>query len=201
MNKSLRLRSRKAEAQIISELLLVAIAVVGGIMVFVWTTGAYKSNSSVELPRTESIQIIGYDTRDTASLTGLSTINNGASGSGKLVAGSEYIVLKLRNAGNTDIKITKIIIMGVEHTWHGAITAPATTAPDAGKFQVYSKISGNPQNVDRNSPSLAPGEDARVAAKLSSSLPDDIQIGRNLPVEIETSNGSFNFSVVTDQTE
>ncbi len=203
-----KIQNRKAVAPIIATLLLVAIAVVGGIIVFVWASGMFGSTAGTALPNAESIQLIGYDARDVADLTGFTTggpaIDNGQTGSNSKLAktagaNGEFIVFKVRNTGVAEILINKVTIVGVDHTWDSD-TASATDAPADGLFEVYSKLSGNANS--KATPSIAPGEDARIAVKLSDTLPDDISLGRNLQMKIKTEQGStFNFFVVTGTTE
>jgi flagellin-like protein len=217
-----KIQNRKAVAPIIATLLLVAIAVVGGIIVFVWASGIFGSTAGMALPTAESIQLVGYDARDivgtataSTSFAGFTTagpgtatapgIANGQTGSNnKLAAGSEYVVLKLRNTGTSEILINKVTIMGVDSTWDS--DAPNATLnhednePAAGTFEVYTKLSTD--IAPKSTPSIAPGEDLRIAVKLSASLPDDIGVGRNLQMKIKTEQGAtFNFFLVTGQTE
>ena len=60
-------RERRGVAPIIVTLLMVAIAVVGGILIFVFAQGFFSS-SQVEGPAIESVTMIGYDTRDVAAV-------------------------------------------------------------------------------------------------------------------------------------
>ena len=206
-----KVQNRKAVAPIIATLLLVAIAVVGGIIVFVWASGMFGSTAGTALPNAESIQLVGYDARDVAAtassgLTGFTEdgppVSNTANN--KLVAGTDYMVIKVRNTGTAEILINKVTIMGVDHTWDSdapnATLGDAANAPAAGTFEVYTKTSGD--IAPKATASIAPGEDARIAVKLSASLPDDISLGRNLQMKIKTEQGStFNFFLVTGTTE
>src|SRR3972149_415453 len=55
--------SHKAVAPIIATLLLVAIAVVGGTIIFVFAQGFFSSSQISGTPQIESVQILGYDSR------------------------------------------------------------------------------------------------------------------------------------------
>ena len=127
-------KSRKAVAPIIATLLLVAIAVVGGIIVFVWASGMFGTTAGIALPNAESLQLIGYDARDTTDLAGITgpAIDNTANQ--KLQAG-EYIVLTVRNDGVGDMIFGKVVIMGKEHTWDSD-AAGAADAPAADTFEM-----------------------------------------------------------------
>ncbi len=203
-----KIQKRKAVEPIIATLLLVAIAVVGGIIVFVWASGMFGSTAGTALPNAESIQLIGYDARDVADLTGVTgagpALDNGKTGSDNKLAktagaNGEFIVFKVRNTGVAELLINKVTIVGIDHTWDSD-AAGATDAPADGLFEVYTKLSGDASS--KATPSIAAGEDARIAVKLSASLPDDINLGRNLQMKIKTEQGStFNFFLVTGTTE
>ena len=66
MSKRNKLTSRRAVAPVIATLLLVAIAVVGGSIVFVFSQGFFSSAQISGAPQIESLQITGYDARDVA---------------------------------------------------------------------------------------------------------------------------------------
>ncbi|MEK0367486.1 MAG: archaellin/type IV pilin N-terminal domain-containing protein, partial [Nitrosopumilus sp.] len=59
-----KLTSRRAVAPVIATLLLVAIAVVGGSIVFVFSQGFFSSAQISGAPQIESLRIIGYDATD-----------------------------------------------------------------------------------------------------------------------------------------
>ena len=56
-----KLTSRRAVAPVIATLLLVAIAVVGGSIVFVFSQGFFSSAQISGSPNIESLKITGYD--------------------------------------------------------------------------------------------------------------------------------------------
>jgi flagellin-like protein len=194
-----KVQNRKAVAPIIATLLLVAIAVVGGIIVFVWASGMFGSTAGTALPNAEAIQLIGYDARETSALTGLTTTPALTNTADQALKPGEFVVLKVRNTGTADIFISKVTIMGKDHTWDSDASS-ATDAPAADKFEIYSKTS---TDVDsKAAPSIAPGEDARIAINLHTGLPNDITVSRNLQVKMKTEQGSaFNFFVVTGLAE
>jgi len=68
-SKQNKLTSRRAVAPVIATLLLVAIAVVGGSIVFVFSQGFFSSAQISGAPQIESLQITGYDASDVQLLT------------------------------------------------------------------------------------------------------------------------------------
>jgi hypothetical protein len=191
-----KIRRRKALMPIVATILLIGTTVMGGISVYVWESGLLGGTSGMALPTTMSMQLLGYDARDTTDLTSLTTLDNGVSDPTSLVAGSEFMVLKVRNTATQEITVDKVIILGKEHIWDSDATS-ATEAPAKGEFQIYQRLSGDP-TMQKTKPSLASGEDARIALKLSDSLPHNISLGRNILVKVKTTDGSmFNFNIVT----
>jgi len=59
-----KMTSRRAVAPVIATLLLVAIAVVGGSIIFVFSQGFFSSAQVSGAPQIESIEIVGYDASD-----------------------------------------------------------------------------------------------------------------------------------------
>ncbi|MFQ5572867.1 MAG: archaellin/type IV pilin N-terminal domain-containing protein, partial [Nitrosopumilaceae archaeon] len=55
---------RRAVAEVIATLLLVAIAVVGGTIIFVFSQGFFSQSQVSGTPTIESVKILGYDARD-----------------------------------------------------------------------------------------------------------------------------------------
>ncbi|MCH7941005.1 MAG: hypothetical protein IH842_03450, partial [Thaumarchaeota archaeon] len=67
--KSRKCRStHRAVAPVIATLLMVAIAVVGGTIIFVFSQGFFNQAQVSGTPTIESVKILGYDARDIASL-------------------------------------------------------------------------------------------------------------------------------------
>ncbi len=64
-----RTRKHRAVAPVIASLLMVAIAVVGGTIIFVFSQGFFNQSQVSGTQKIESVKIIGYDARDVAKLT------------------------------------------------------------------------------------------------------------------------------------
>ncbi|HSB50681.1 MAG TPA: archaellin/type IV pilin N-terminal domain-containing protein, partial [Nitrosopumilaceae archaeon] len=65
MTKTLEKQTRKnrAVAPVIATLLMVAIAVVGGTIIFVFAQGFFSQSQISGTPSIESVKILGYDAR------------------------------------------------------------------------------------------------------------------------------------------
>lgn len=63
-----KIASRRAVAPVVGTLLLIAIAVVGGVMVFSFSQESFASSQVSGTPQIEFLKIVGYDARDTEKL-------------------------------------------------------------------------------------------------------------------------------------
>ena len=136
-----RVRKRKAVAETIGTLLILAITVAGAVLVANFVRDGFfdaSQNPSGSDARVDSIQLTGYDTRDSNSDTligiptllndfnemlctkgdsvkctvTLLTLNNIPSASG-----TEFIVLKLHNMNVNSIFLQGISINNIKHNW------------------------------------------------------------------------------------
>src|SRR3989344_7820552 len=172
-------QSRRAISDIIVSLLLVAMTVIGGIIVFgiVRDSGVAESVTS-ELSQPLSfeggIKISAYDARDGSDLMGTGLNNAPTGGVYELVAG-EYIVLKITNNSPNAIFLNDVIVNEVSHTFDDGNTLP----PDGGKFSI---IPGTDDEGDtpQSSREIGGGKSVRIVIKIGSvsdiSLNDAIRI-------------------------
>jgi len=61
-------RNHRAVAPVIATLLMVAIAVVGGTIIFVFAQGFFSQAQISGTPTIEAVKIMGYDARDVTNL-------------------------------------------------------------------------------------------------------------------------------------
>ncbi len=64
----IKLSKHKAVAPVIATLLMVAIAVVGGTIIFVFAQGFFSNTQVSGTPTIEALKVIGYDARDADEL-------------------------------------------------------------------------------------------------------------------------------------
>lgn len=201
MSKQNRLTSRRAVAPVIATLLLVAIAVVGGSIVFVFSQGFFSSAQISGTPSIESLKILGYDARDATQLTlhdgqpvtGLAGTNS----TNGLVAG-ERIAVYLKNDSVQKVTLSEVRFAGEVYTFAtaaaGALNTGTGTGTD-GQFQIATK--GTPSGgLDSTSAEIQPGQQASVILQLK----DTIKTGRDAQFKLSTSNGAvFVGTVVAGQ--
>ena len=120
-----KMASRRAVAPVIATLLLVAIAVVGGSIIFVFSQGFFSSAQISGSPQIESVEITGYDASDVLTLQihdGLCTadctttslfdgnVTNG------LVTG-ERVAVYLQNQSAQKVTLTEVRFAGTVYTY------------------------------------------------------------------------------------
>ena len=201
MSKQNRLTSRRAVAPVIATLLLVAIAVVGGSIVFVFSQGFFSSAQISGTPSIESLKILGYDARDATQLTlhdgqpvaGLA----GSNSTNGLVAG-ERIAVYLKNDSVQKVTLSEVRFAGEVYTFAtaaaGALNTGSGTGTD-GQFQIATKGTTT-GGLDSTSAEIQPGQQASVILQLK----DTIKTGRDAQFKLSTSNGAvFVGTVVAGQ--
>ena len=191
----MRFCKRRSVAPVIATLLMVAIAVVGGMLVFVFSQDFFTQTDSMTGPTIEQIQIYGYDARDLAD----SKIENHESVvcpvSGN-VSGSltevDTIALYLRNHGNQPVLINEVNVFGTGATsLTGSSALAATNAsevPGAGEWTIVTIdtcVTGN-----TNLP-IAIGDDATILLGWSTSAFRDVKVGRPVFISVETAAGNI----------
>ena len=205
-SKQQKMTSRRAVAPIIATLLLVAIAVVGGSIVFVFSQGFFSSAQVSGAPNIESLRITGYDSRDSTTLTlhdGLGSgvgLAQGVATNG-LVAG-ERVAVYLQNNSVQKVTLSEIRLAGSVYTYStipgGLLDANTSTILDVdpltgkGKFTVATKSNGaagaeTPASVlTTTAAELQPGQQATIILELS----ENVKSGRDAQFKLTTTNGA-----------
>jgi len=177
---------------------MVAIAVVGGMLVFVFAQDFFTQTDSMTGPTIEILQVFGYDARDVATSlirdhNNLTCLGIGAA-TGTLADGDLFTVY-VRNLGSNDVIIQNVSVYNIKAT-ASAITTLTATAPIAGQWTVGTSDTCAGKTVSANS-IIKPGQDATVfinyaagtdATDFSASA---VKSGRPIFVKIETSSGAI----------
>jgi flagellin-like protein len=196
-----KMTSRRAVAPVIATLLLVAIAVVGGSIIFVFSQGFFSSAQISGSPQIESVKILGYDATDgnatqfhdgfvmNSTLMG----NTGADG----LNAEEYVAVYLKNDSVNKITLSEILLAGTPYTYVdlGGDQLPAyTTGLDNIGLPEYTIVeegwdgtaSGYGLTIDASAPELQPGQQATVVLALEK----DVKTGRDLQFKLTTTSGA-----------
>ncbi len=193
-----KLTSRRAVAPVIATLLLVAIAVVGGSIIFVFSQGFFSSAQISGSPQIESIKILGYDATDGNStqfhdgITG--NVTSGADDSTGLKA-TEYVTVYLKNDSVNKITLSEIKLAGESYKYVdlGGNDLPNYTSglailgnPEFTLVQQGFDGSNHGMTIDSSAPELQPGQQLTMIMALEK----DIKSGRDLQFRLTTANGA-----------
>ena len=180
--------SRRAVAPIIATLLLVAIAVVGGSIIFVFSQGFFSAAQVSGTPNIESLKFTGYDASDGSLLLlhdgGNSTSGTNITGDG--LNTGERIAVYVQNNSVQKVTLNELRVAGSVYTFtSGANDSLLVTD---GTFMVATKSNGAgaATTVSTTSAEIQPGQQATVILQLS----DDIKTGRDVQVKMITGNNA-----------
>ncbi len=202
-----KLTSRRAVAPVIATLLLVAIAVVGGSIVFVFSQGFFSSAQISGSPNIESLKITGYDATDGLAMqlhNGLdSGVTQGAASDG--LATGERIGVYVQNNSVQKVTLGEIRFAGTVYTFVPGVAAPANQIDGFGSGigldLASDPLLGQPSYmiatsidsvlaianvVDATSAEIQPGQQATVVIQLD----DDVKVGRDAQFKLSTANGA-----------
>jgi archaeal type IV pilus assembly protein PilA len=180
-----KMTSRRAVAPIIATLLLVAIAVVGGSIVFVFSQGFFSSAQVSGSPNIESLKFTGYDATDGGILKlhdgGSTIVATGTAGNGLLTG--ERVAVYVQNQGVNKVTLGEIRFAGSVYTYG-----------TGGTYSIVSKTPGT--TVTTTSPEIQAGQQATIMLDLS----ENVKTGRDAQFKLSTSNGAvFVGTVVAGQ--
>ena len=201
-----RIRSRRAVAPIIATLLMIAIAVVGGVMIYVFTQGFFGNSSISTSPSVDTITMSGYDMRGIDELVGITSHEGtaqatfGDTGAAGMAVDEEGTIF-IKNQGQKAYTISKIEVNGAPLTFIGNTVG----APDKGEYAVITVpdaktvLAGTTHQVAQT---ILPGQEGTLLVSFddgtgASGVDNQAADGRTIPVKITSANGSvYNFNVV-----
>jgi len=186
--------SHRAVAPIIATLILVAIAVVGGVMIFVFAQDFFGGESMTGPGTIDQLTIAGYDFRDAAANSIKShngTAATGTAGSSGNFDAGDHAAIYLRNSGAADIQISTVRVADALLSYKSV--APATLA--AGEYTVYVDNLAGTLTL-QTSPTIAAGETGTIFFENNTVVKN----GRTVSIDVTTGSGqSFSFSAVVGQ--
>ncbi len=194
-----KLRKRRAVSETIGTLLIIAVTVAGAVFIsnamqnFAFP---FQSGEDPSTVRPESLQLVGFDTRDSINLSDVTDLNNKfdqllctscATNVDRIPSqsGTEFIVLHLHNTGISSVFLHNVMINNEGHTWDtatvGQILDPTFTGvttgqfPADGKFSIIPIFNGTGPTIEQlGTNELLGDQEVRVIVKLSGSIPLDI---------------------------
>jgi len=183
------LNARRGISDIIVTLLLVAITIVSGVVIFSFFQGAdFQQAVSSDLTEPTSfegdLELIGYDTRDGLDLSGISAIDNNVDG--ELTKNVDYIVLKFTNSSPRSIFLERINVNEITHDWEENYDDSEDITPAVGKFNIIA--GANPTTGDPNVQTIneiVSGSTVRTVVKLSNSLNSNIDLNKAIRIQLD----------------
>ncbi len=177
--------SRRAISPVIATLVLIAIAVVGGTITFVFAQELLNTSQISGYPAIEFFQLHGFDARDSIQLKSHIGNNLSTDMSGPFVddgrkGKEERIVAYLQNMGLRDIVIKEIRLGGVEfYYW------PSSTWFVPGDhYSILVDISPTENLSQQTIPIIPAGREVIIVFALE----DYTKLERNLQLKITTTN-------------
>jgi len=194
VNLEKRTRKHRAVAPVIATLLMVAIAVVGGSIIFVFSQGFFSQAQISGVPTIELIKIVGYDARDVSALQ---THDGGpmllASSGGDADNASEQherVAVYLKNDSVQKMLVAELRFGGTVYTYANAATLDAQGALSSIPGGTYDVWLADDTIVDvmltEGVAEIQPGQIATVVLALDT----DFKTGRDTQFKITTTNGA-----------
>ena len=183
-----RTRKHRAVAPVIATLLMVAIAVVGGTIIFVFSQGFFNQAQVSGTPTIESVKIIGYDARDITNLKAhdgelMTVAASDPDDQGKNI--DEYVIVYVKNDSSGQVLFSEIRLGGAvyNYVFPGALVAFS----DAGSVSgTYTIMDNSTHSILDQAGVAQPGETIGVLFDLSDNFP----IGRDTQFKLTTTNGA-----------
>ena len=195
-------KNHRAVAPIIATLLMIAIAVVGGVMIYVFTQGFFGNNSVSMSPFMDAVTMSGYDMREIPAATGITThehLNFAPYGDGGLLGMGEYEegTIFIKNIGQKPYTITKLEVNGRQMVFDG--TGPLTSG-EYGIITVPDAATINAGTTLREAQTILPGQEGTLVISFDGSgdADDNVAVnGRTISIKVTSASGSvYNFNVV-----
>ncbi len=194
-----RKSNHRAVAPVIATLLMVAIAVVGGTIIFVFAQGFFSSSQISGTPQIESLKILGYDARaiqNQVGHDGVTTTCTGSctsDGSDQQVNTDERISVYVTNDSVQKVAIAELRFGGIVYTY-STTTSDTLSNWDAaageigqGEYGILNGTAGGNSNLlSQPAAELQPGETATFVIDLDT----DLRVGRSSQFKLTTSNGN-----------
>jgi hypothetical protein len=183
-----RTRKHRAVAPVIATLLMVAIAVVGGTIIFVFSQGFFNQAQVSGTPTIESVKIIGYDARDIINLKAhdgelMTVAASDPDDQGKNI--DEYVIVYVKNDSSGQVLFSEIRLGGAVYAYVFPGTLVAFS--DAGSVSgTYTIMDNSTHSILDQAGVAQPGETIGVLFDLSDNFP----IGRDTQFKLTTTNGA-----------
>ena len=188
--------NHRAVAPVIATLLMVAIAVVGGTIIFVFSQGFFSSSQISGTPTIEAVKFLGYDATTAATLTAHdgNPMLAGSGGDGdQSVEQGERVAIYLTNDSVQKIVLGEVWFGGNEY---GYVQTSTVGLFGSGSIPQgnYTIVTATPDgSINVQSPQVEAGQTATIMLDLE----NDFKIGRATQFKLVTANGAVYVSTVS----
>ncbi|MEK0319165.1 MAG: hypothetical protein QQN43_06260, partial [Nitrosopumilus sp.] len=176
-------------------LLMVAIAVVGGTIIFVFSQGFFSSSQISGTPQIELVQILGYDARAVTNLQmhdGNDMLASSGDGNPN-VESDERVAIYLTNNSVQKIVLGEVSFGGYIYQYINVATNglddwdnPSGNGLPLGNYTVLTGTKGGDRLLAEGAGEIRAGQTATIILDLES----DVRIGRSSQFKLTTSNGN-----------
>ena len=193
-----KIQNRRAVAPVIATLLLVAIAVVGGSIVLIFSQGFFSSAQMSGMPAIDALKISGYDARDNSLRQihdGLLTDNGGTITDGapsSLIERGERIAIYVTNNGASQVTLDEVRFGGTVMAYETNSVLEDYAADawlDYGEYTILT--ASNPTDFadvsQEPTPVLEAGQEATILLESDSNIPN----GRDVQIKLTTTSGAI----------
>lgn len=192
--------SHRAVAPVIATLLMVAIAVVGGTIIFVFSQGFFSSSQISGTPTIEAVKILGYDARAVANLQAddgnvMASAGASAGDGDPNVEADERVAVYLTNDSVQKIVIAELSFGGTVYNYTTIAANTLSDYTDAVDLipGTYAVLTGTPSSMlAEGAAEIKAGETVTVVIDLDS----DLRVGRGTQFKLTTTNGGTFVSTV-----
>jgi len=188
----------RAVAPVIATLLMVAIAVVGGSIIFVFSQGFFNQAQISGTPAIESVKILGYDARDVNFLQAHNGLALTADGSDAAVQGKnvgEYVIVYIKNDSVGQILFSEMRLGGTVYTYDNPGTILTHLPANFGQYYI---LNSSITSIAGQAGLAEPGQIVGILFELADNYPT----GRDTQFKLSTNNGAvFVGTVVMGQND
>ena len=211
-----RKKSHRAVAPIIATLLLITIAVIGGVMIYVFTQGFFGNASISRVPSVDTIVLSGYDmreilehhpcdnshspaTRGTITHEGEVTCHGDYNtGDGKF--DEEAGTIFIRNVGEKPYNLLELEVNGKKLDFKSTDPEISNRARVFGIYTVPDTQTATAGTTLREVATILPGQEGTLVVTFDgsgTSADNSAAAGRIIPIKLTSSSGSvYNFNIV-----
>jgi len=188
-----RLTNRRAVAPVIATLLMVAIAVVGGTIIFVFSQGFFSQAQISGTPSIESVKIFGYDARDVTALNSHDGTAMVALSSGNVTGPNnalgknpgERVAVFIKNDSVNQVLFSEIRFGGTVYTYDTSLAVVDINDPNFVRGE-YEVLLDSTSVLQEQAGAIQPGGTASIFLDLDDNYP----IGRDTQFKLTTTNGA-----------